>query len=133
MLKQMRLKKQLGDGYFYEQRLSPAVVKNLLEILDGGSTFLVAASLTAGVVKLEAVIYWNNGQYSLGYDLMVKDAPESPEWICYENLQEEVHYNAWNLEREMFLVLDCAVVRLGLSYTECHFSKLNNDKRKVSE
>ena len=47
MLKQMRLKKQLGDGYFYEQRLSPAVVKNLLEILDGGSTFLVAASLTA--------------------------------------------------------------------------------------
>ena len=29
MLKQMRLKKQLGDGYFYEQRLSPAVVKNL--------------------------------------------------------------------------------------------------------
>jgi hypothetical protein len=70
MLKQMRLKKQLGDGYFYEQRLSPAVVKNLLEILDGGSTFLVAASLTAGVVKLEAVIYWNNGQYCLGYDLM---------------------------------------------------------------
>ena len=32
MLKQMRLKKQLGDGYFYEQRLSPALVKNLLEI-----------------------------------------------------------------------------------------------------
>ena len=133
MLKQMRLKKQLGDGYFYEQRLSPAVVKNLLEILDGGSTFLVAASLTAGVVKLEAVIYWNNGQYYLGYDLLVKDAPESPEWICYENLQEEVHYNAWNLEREMFLVLDRAVVRLGLSYTECYFPKLNNDKRKVSE
>lgn len=133
MLKQKRLKKLLGDGYFFEQRLSPAVVRNLLEILDGGNTFLVAASLTAGVVKLEAVIYWNNGKYSLGYDLMVKDTPDSPGWICYENVSEDVRYNVRNLEREMFLVLDLAVERLGLSYTECHFPKVDPDKRKSCE
>lgn len=124
MLKQKRLKKLLADRYFFEQRLSAAVVKNLLEMLGGSNLFLIAASLAVGVVKLETVVYWNNGKYSLGYDLMVKDSEESDEWICYENLQEEVRYNVWNLEREMFRVLDRAVERFGLSYTECKFPKL---------
>lgn len=129
--KQKRLKKQLGDGYCFEQRLSTAVVKNLLSQLTGSNTFLVAASLTAGVVRLEAVVYWNAGRYSLGYDLMVKDAPDSPDWICYESVQDEVRYNAWNLEREMFLVLDRAVEQYGLSYTQCRFPKVDsNDKTK---
>lgn len=130
MLKQKRLKKQLGDAYFFEQRLSAAVVKNLLDILEGGNYFLVAASLAVGVVKLEAVVYWDNGKYSLGYDLMVKDTPSSPNWICYDSLPEEVRYNAWNLEREMFLVLDRAVEKYGLSYTECRFPKLDGSGKK---
>lgn len=134
MLKQKRLKKQLGDGYFFEQRLSAAVVKNLLEMPEGSNHFLIGAGLTVGMVKLEAVVYWSNGKYSLGYDLMVKDIPESRDWICYENLQEDVRYTAWNLEREMFLVLDRAVERYGLSYTECRFPKLdgNTPKNMVS-
>ena len=132
MLKQKRLRKQLGEGYIFEQRLSAAVVTNLLETLDGSNHFLIAASLAVGAVKLETVVYWNSGKYQLGYDLMVKDAPFSPEWICYENLPDPVRYNAWNLEREMFLVLDRAVERYGLSYTECRFPKLDgsNGKRK---
>ena len=130
MLKQKRLKKQLGDGYFFEQRLSAAVVKNLLDMLGGSNHFLIAASLTVGVVKLDSVVYWNNGKYSLGYDLMVKDTPEADEWICYENLQEEVRYNVWNLEREMFLVLDRAVEQFGLSYTECNFPKLDDNAKE---
>ena len=131
MLKQMRLKNQLGERYAFEQRLSSAVVQNLLEILEGSDTFLTAASLTVGVVKLETVVYWNNGSYDLGYDLMVKDEPDSPAWICYENLQEEVRYQVRNLEREMFQVLDRAVQRFGLSYTQCSFPKLSGaDPRK---
>ena len=130
MLKQKRIKKLLGQGYFFEQRLSAAVVNNLLEMLNGSNHFLVAASLTVGVVKLDAVVYWNNGKYSLGYDLMVKDALESTEWICFENLQEEVRYNVWNLEREMFLVLDRAVSQYGLSYTECNFRKVDESDLK---
>lgn len=121
MLKQKRLKKQLGEDYFFEQRLTPAVVKNLLDTLGGSNHFLVASSLRVGVVKLEAVIYWSNGKYSLGYDLMVKDTPDSSEWICYESLSEEVRYHVWNLEREMFLVLDRTLEKFGLSYTECRF------------
>ncbi len=127
---QTRLKKQLGDGYFFEQRLSAAVVKDLLTQLTGSNTFLVAASLTAGVVRLEAVVYWNAGRYSLGYDLMVKDTPDSPDWVCYESVQDEVRYNAWNLEREMFLILDRAVERYGLSYTQCCFPKVDGSAKK---
>ena len=130
MLKQKRLKKQLGKRYFFEQRLSSAVAANLLETLDGSNHFLIAASLAVGVVKLEAVVYWNNGKYSLGYDLLVKDTPLSPDWICYENLPDPVRYNVWNMEREMFLVLERAVERYGLSYTECRFPKLDGNSLK---
>ena len=121
-MKQKRLRKQLGTGYFFEQRLSAAVVANLLETLDGSNHYLIAASLAVGAVKLEAVVYWNNGKYSLGYDLLVKDTPLSPDWICYENLPDPVRYNAWNLER--------AVDKYGLSYTECRFPKLDGSSLK---
>lgn len=124
MWKQKRLKKQLGSGYFFEQRISAAVVKNMLAMVNGSNQFLTVASLTVGIIKLEAILYWYNGKYSLGYDVMVRDSPECPEWSCYESLQEEVRYTAWNFEREMFLVLDRAVTRLGLSYTEYKFPKL---------
>ena len=112
-------------GYRFEQRFSAKNLARLLERLEGSNHFRVVAILTAGAVRLEAVVYWDNGKYSLGYDLMVKDTPFSPEWICYENLQEEVRYNVWNLEREMFIVLERAVTRFGLSYTECNFPKLD--------
>lgn len=122
--KQKRLKKQLGSAYFFEQRISAAVVKNMLAMVNGSNQFLTVASLTVGIIKLEAILYWYNGKYSLGYDVMVRESPECPEWSCYESLQEEVRYTAWNFEREMFLVLDRAVTRLGLSYTEYKFPKL---------
>ena len=67
------------------------------------------------------VLYWDRGKYHLGYDLLVVDSPLNPEWICYESLPDEVRYNAWNLEREMFRVLDRAVEQFDLSYTECRF------------
>lgn len=134
MLKQKRIKKQLGTGYFFEQRLSPAAVQNLLGMLGGSNHFLIAASLTAGVVKLDAVVYWHDGKYQLGYDLMVKDSPESRSWLCFESLPDEVRYHVWNLEREMFLVLDRAVETYGLSYTECNFPKVDgSDKKQVSK
>lgn len=134
MLKQKRLKKLLGKGYSFEQKMSTEKVKLFLEKLEGTNHFWVAAALAVGVVKLEAVIYWNNGKYALGYDLMVKDSVYSPEWICYESLPDEVRYNVWNLEREMFQVLDRAVEEYGLSYTECNFPKVDgSDKKRVSK
>ena len=130
MSKQKRLKKELGTGYRFEQRFSAKNLARLLERLEGSNHFRVVAILTAGAVRLEAVVYWDNGNYSLGYDLMVKDTPFSPEWICYENLPDPVRYDAWNLEREMFQVLNRAVEKFGLSYTECRFPKLDGSSGK---
>ena len=106
MLKQKRLKKQLGKGYRFEQKLSAEKVEYLLEKLEGSNHFRIAAALSVGAMKLEAVVYWNNGKYTLGYDLLVKESLFSPEWICYENLPDPVRYRVWNLEREMFQVLN---------------------------
>lgn len=130
MRKQKRLKKQLGTLYRFERQLSAREMGELLKHLKGSNHFHIAASLTVGVVKLEAVVYWNNGRYSLGYDLMVKDTPSSPDWICYENLPDPVRCGAGNLEREMFQVLDRAVEKYGLSYTECRFPKLDGKSVK---
>ena len=130
MTKQKRLKKELGTGYRFEQRFSAKNLARMLERLEGSNHFRVVAILTAGAVRLEAVVYWDNGKYSLGYDLMVKDTPFSPEWICYENLPDPVRYDAWNLEREMFQALNRAVEKYGLSYTECRFPKLDGSSGK---
>lgn len=125
MSKQKDLKKQLGTGYYFEQRLSKEKVSRLLSRLEGNNHFRVAASLAVGAVKLEAVVYWNHGRYALGYDLLVKDTPFSPDWICYENLPDPVRYGVRNLEREMFQVLDRAVEKYCLSYTECRFPRID--------
>lgn len=132
MNKQRKLKKELKGGYRFEQRFSPAAVERMLADLQPSGSIIETAALQVGVVRLEAVLYWSAGRYRLGYDLMVKDTPDGPDWICYESLEDEVRYNAWNLEREMFLVLDRAVARYGLSYTQCRFPKLDgsNGKRK---
>ena len=130
MSKQKRLKKELGTGYQFEQRFSAKNLARMLERLEGSNHFRVVAILTAGAVRLEAVVYWDNGKYSLGYDLMVKDTPFSQEWICYENLPDPVRYDAWNLAREMFQVLNRAVEKYGLSFTECRFPKLDGSSGK---
>ena len=123
--KQKQLKKQLGSRYIFERYLPAAMVDRLLKEPERSSRFLVTAALAVGVVKLEAVLYWADGKYRPGYDLLVKDAPDSPAWICYDSLQEEVRYAAHNLEREMFSVLDRAVERYGLHYTQCQFPQLD--------
>lgn len=111
-------------GYLFEQKFTAATVQHILENLEPGDFVVEVAKLTVGVVRLDIVIYWNDGNCQLGYDLMVKDAPSSKTWICYDSLPEEVRIHSRNLEREMFQVLDRAVERNGLSYTECNFRTL---------
>lgn len=132
MNKQRKLKKKLKDGYRFEQRFSPATVERMLTCLYPSENIIEAATLQVGVVRLDAVLYWSGGVYQLGYDLMVKDTSDGPDWICYESLEDEVRYNTWNLEREMFRVLDRAVEQYGLCYTECRFPKLDGSLKQNS-
>ena len=118
------LKKQLGDGYSYEKIRSASDVKRILATAEQLGFDMVVSSLTVGCVRLEAVLYQQSGRKKLGYDLFVKDTPTGQEWICYDNLTDEVRIGAFNFEQEMFNVLNAYVVKHGLSYTECSFEKL---------
>ncbi len=118
------LKKQLGDGYSYEKIRSASDVKRILSTAEPLGFDMVVSSLTVGCVRLEAVLYQQSGRKKLGYDLFVKDTPTGQEWICYDNLTDEVRIGAFNFEQEMFNVLNAYVVKHGLSYTECSFEKL---------
>ena len=118
------LKKQLRDGYSYEKIRSASDVKRILAISEPLGFDMVVSSLTVGCVRLEAVLYQQSGRKKLGYDLFVKDTPTGQEWICYDNLTDEVRIGAFNFEQEMFNVLNAYVVKHGLSYTECSFEKL---------
>ena len=118
------LKKQLGDSYSYEKFKSASDVKRILATAEPLGFELVVSSLTVGCVRLEAVLYQQSGRKKLGYDLFVKDTPTGQEWICYDNLTDEVKIGAFNFEQEMFNVLNAYVVKHGFSYTECSFEKL---------
>ena len=118
------LKKQLGDGYSYEKIKSASDVKRILATAEPLGFDMIVSSLTVGCVRLEAVLYQQSGRKKLGYDLFVKDTPTGQEWICYDNLTDEVRIGAFNFEQEMFNVLNAYVVKHGLSYTECSFEKL---------
>ena len=98
------LKKQLGDGYSYEKIRSASDVKRILATAEPLGFDMVGKKL--------------------GYDLFVKDTPTGQEWICYDNLTDEVRIGAFNFEQEMFNVLNAYVVKHGLSYTECSFETL---------
>ena len=118
------LKKQLGDGYSYEKIRSASDVRRILATAEPLGFDMVVSSLTVGCVRLEAVLYQQSGRKKLGYDLFVKDTPTGQEWICYDNLTDEVRIGAFNFEQEMFNVLNAYVVKHGLSYNECSFEKL---------
>ncbi len=124
MNKQRKLKKELKGQYRFQQNFQPATVQEMISGLIPGSSVVEVATLEAGLVRLEAVIFWERGRNKLGYDLLVRDSVDSPDWICYESLPDEVRCMSRNLEREMFQVMDRAVEQFGLSYTECRFPRL---------
>ena len=94
----------------------------LIQIAVGARLY---AFLTVGCVKISAVLFPTPSGMTFGCDIMVKDKPDSKEWICYDSIGEPFRYTALNLEQELFDILDKEVKAQGLSYTECNFEKLN--------
>ena len=69
------------------------------------------------------MLYRASRELLLGYDVYVKDDPDSPEWICYDSLSDPVSLK----EADMVSVLDRVAAERGLSYTESCFAKLDGD------
>ena len=120
MKRTRELRKQLGRDYSYKRILSDREIKNLQKQVPKYFAETVAASLTAGCVKIEAVLFRGSCGLVLGYDVFVKDDCTSPEWICYDSPMDEVILK----EKELLAVLDRVVAENHLSYTECCFETL---------
>ena len=88
---QKKLKKELKDQYSFQRKFQNATIQEMITHLEKGTSVVEVAILTVGVVRLDAVLYWDCDGYQLGYDLMVRDAINSPMWICYDSLTDAVN------------------------------------------
>ena len=121
-MKQIRqLKKELSEKYLFQRLISDKEIRQLQKINPLEFESQIAASLTAGCVKIECCIYQSSNGIQLGYDVFVKDDPNSDDWIFYDSPNVSVSTK----ETNMLAVLDQVVERNGLSYTECCFEKLD--------
>ena len=121
MSRKKELQRSLGNRYSYERLLSDREIQKLRREIPADFSETVAAVLTAGCLRLSAVLYLSCKKLLLGYDMFVKDDPASPEWIFYESLSEPVSLK----EADMLRILDRMVSEHGLSYTESCFDRLD--------
>ena len=114
------VKKALGAEYMYQRFLSDREVTRLRRQIPLQCEDTIAASLTVGCMKINAVLFQEDGSLRLGYDVYVKDSPGSSEWICFDCPSDRASLK----EQDMLAVLDRIVTENGLSYTECCFEQL---------
>ncbi len=125
MNERKKLKKQLVDKYIFKMYLSVNEVKNLLSENPENKHDTLFASLTVGCVKINAVVFPTPDKMLIGFDILVKDTPDSEEWICYDTLGDEIKLSSRNIEQAMFDILNREVKAYRLSYTECNFEVIN--------
>ena len=131
MNERKKLKKQLGDKYIFKKYLSSAEVRKILSENSKDKHEKLFASLTVGCVKINAVVFPTPDKMLIGFDILVKDTPDSEEWICYDTLGDEIKLSSRNIEQAMFDILNREVKEYGLSYTECNFEVINGKSIKA--
>lgn len=115
------LKKQLGDRYSYKKYMTNHEVLWLQKQKSKLIGESIVASLTVGFLRLDAVLYCASDKIILAYDVFAKDNIDSKDWICYDNLTDNVDLNSGLNEHEMFRMLDNLTKERDLSYIECNF------------
>lgn len=126
MSRKKELQRQLGSRYSYERLLSDREIRRMRRQVPADFSEMTAAVLTAGCLRLDAVLYLSYKELLLGYDVLVKDDPGSPEWIYYDGLPEPVSLK----EADMIRILDRLIVEHGLSCTESCFDRLEGKSVK---
>lgn len=116
-----KLKHDLGSEYAYQRFMSDREVSRLRRQMSLRFEDTIAASLTIGCMKINAVLFQEDGTLRLGYDVYVKDSPGSAEWLCFDCPSDRASLK----ESDMLAVLDRIVAENGLSYTECCFEQLD--------
>lgn len=126
MSRKKELQKHLGNRYSYERFFSEREIKKLRRDIPSDFSETVVAMLTAGCLRLTAVLYRSGDKLLLGYDVFVKDDPDSSEWIYYDGFSDSVIPK----ETDMIRILDRVATENGLSYTECCFDRLDGKMPK---
>ena len=124
-----KLKAELGDGYSFERLYDDGEIRQIQKTNPSDFPETTVATLTAGCLRIDAVLYRAGGRLLLGYDVFVKDDPDSEEWICYDNPTDSVSLK----EQDMLDVLDRIASENGLSYTESNFETLDGKEISVKE
>ena len=124
-----KLKAELGDGYSFERLYDDGEIRQIQKTNPSDFPETTVATLTAGCLRIDAVLYRAGGRLLLGYDVFVKDDPDSEEWICYDNPTDPVSLK----EQDMLDVLDRVASENGLSYTESNFETLDGKEISVKE
>ena len=114
------LKRTLSSEYAYQRFMSDREVSRLRRQAPQHMDDTIAASLTVGCMKINAVLFLSDVTLRLGYDVYVKDSPGSSEWICFDCPSDRASLK----ESDMLAVLDRIVAENDLSYTECCFERL---------
>lgn len=114
------LRRAMGDSYSFQKFITDREVSRLRRQAPQHMEDTIAASLTVGCMKINAVLFQEDGSLRLGYDVYVKDSPGSSEWICFDCPSDRASLK----EQDMLAVLDRIVSENGLSYTECCFERL---------
>ena len=124
----------MGERYCFEKYLSDWDAERCFsaEIIENP---ICAASLTIGCVKLELCRYPDDAPGKAALDLLVKDKPESREWIGYDCIGVSVKPFLNRMETEMFRALDELVKEKNLSYTACDFERIKGSvlKKEMKE
>lgn len=118
------LKDVLGTEYRYCRWLDAAGIEALKKD-TGGPFWCTVATLTAGCVRLDAVLFVEKGEHWLGYDVLVRESLSSPDWVCYDSLSDTDSLE----EERMLAVLEQVVKTNGLSYTVPDFRRLVGKKQ----
>lgn len=124
-----KLKAELGDGYSFERLYDDGEIRQIQKTNPSDFPETAVATLTAGCLRIDAVLYRAGGRLLLGYDVFVKDDPDSEEWICYDNPTDPVSLK----EQDMLDVLNRIASENGLSYTESNFETLDGKEIAVKE
>ena len=126
-MNRMELKLLLGEQYQYKSFYSEKEVEQFLQRSPRHFADQVVSSLCAGCIRIDALLYRSRDTLKLGYDVFVKDRPESGDWICYDSPDDKVSLK----EEDMLSVLNRIVSENGLSYTECNFEQLEGKEVKL--
>ncbi len=84
MNRSKELRRAMGDSYSFQKFITDREVSRLRRQIPLQFEDTVAASLTVGCMKINAVLFQSEDALRLGYDVYVKDSPGSAEWICFD-------------------------------------------------